>query len=54
MRRYKTAIEQKKYEREAIQHMGSIIDITNEDRFYDNFVEHIEKAYMNPERRSPE
>ena len=49
VRRYKTAEEQKKYEREAISHMSSLIDMTNEDRFYDSFVEHIEKSYINPD-----
>ena len=29
--------------------MSSVIDMTNEDRFYDSFVEHIEKSYMNPD-----
>ena len=28
--------------------MSKFIDITNEEKFYDSMVEHIEKAYMNP------
>ena len=28
--------------------MSNYIDISNEDQFYDSFVEHLEKAYINP------
>ena len=28
--------------------MSKFIDFTNEEKFYDGMVEHIEKAYMNP------
>ena len=49
VRRYKTAEDQKKYEKEAIKYMSNFIDISNEDQFYDSFVEHLEKAYINPD-----
>ena len=29
--------------------MSNYIDISNEDQFYDSFVEHLEKAYINPD-----
>ena len=29
--------------------MSNFIDISNENQFYDSFVEHLEKAYINPD-----
>ena len=29
--------------------MSNFIDMSNENQFYDSFVEHLEKAYINPD-----
>ena len=48
VRRFKTAEEVKRYEKEAIQYLSPQIDASNEDQYFDKLVEHIEMTYVHP------
>ena len=52
--RHSHARAKKEYEKEAINNLRTVIDEANEETFFDNFINHLDKTLQPKSKTSPE